>query len=216
MGPQDADRPATAGARRRVSGLTATLEAGMGESETPPRVWKPATTIALDLDGAQKPMARIEAPQDDDVPAVTAASPSPNGARRRYEPLAAIEEPWDDVPGPHLHGTGGAPAAGPGPVKRRPNRNHGCRIGGSPADRRGSARTGRTPSGSRPRDPGRQSPRRPSPPCASPAAPRRPSPQATCWTGSGGPDRRRQACRAPGSPPLHAPDRPRPADPRRR
>ncbi len=49
------------------------LEAALGESETTKLIWKPQTTTALDLEGAQKLMRLIEALEDDDdVQTVTA------------------------------------------------------------------------------------------------------------------------------------------------
>ena len=53
--------------------VSAALEAVLGEADSTKLVWKPQTTTALDLDGAQKLMRLIEALEDDDdVQSVTA------------------------------------------------------------------------------------------------------------------------------------------------
>ena len=56
-----------------LSAVSSALEEGLGEAESTALVWRPQTTTALDLEGAQSLMKLIEALEDDDdVQAVTA------------------------------------------------------------------------------------------------------------------------------------------------
>ncbi len=56
-----------------LAAVAQALETALGEADTVKLIWKPSTTTALDLDGAQKIVRLIEALEDDDdVQAVTA------------------------------------------------------------------------------------------------------------------------------------------------